>query len=187
MAKAETKMAETKQEIKPAIEVGVQKNTQKLLNLDTGKEEDFKFSNSTFTLRPWTKDDGDRAEYLRRGLHEAMKMVQPIDAQIKALCTYASKEQYDAEKAKALSGGNYVTQDFRKDVVDFLRTKEAYKEMSATDVFDLWVAGFTLHEKSVNDKGVSIWDPKKKKSADLVYQRVLAIREARESSDDISL
>lgn len=164
-----TEMAEkTAVETKKAslIETSVVKQKQKLVNLSTGQQDDVEITYTKFS--PVAFDPkvhgSDKGKFLHQVLADAQKMVQPIDSQIEALLKFAGSESYDAGKTKALAGGNYLTQEIRSAIVEYLRMYPSFAEKSAKDIFDGWLGHYTGS------------DAKLKKLAQTVLDRVNAAR-----------
>lgn len=85
---------------------------------------------------------GTAEEFEAGLLAAASALIQPVSKQIEAFLYRATQESYQDGKTKALSTGNYLTQDLRGKIVQIMRGNNTYADMKATDCFDRWKTGY---------------------------------------------
>lgn len=119
------------------------KPKQKVLNLETNEDAEIEVVSQRFELPKYDeKIHGTKQTFVHAAMLAATALVQPVEQQIDALLYRATQNSYQAGKTAALAGGNYLTADLRSNIVQIMRGNNAYADMSATDCFNKWKAGY---------------------------------------------
>lgn len=117
--------------------------SQNVLNLETNEEEKIVVSSNRYELPKYDdKIHGTKDEYWTAAMVAAQALVNPAEKQIDALLYRATQDSYQAGKATALSAGKFLTQDLKTNIVQIMRGNNAYADMSASDCFAKWKAGY---------------------------------------------
>lgn len=85
---------------------------------------------------------GTPDEYQQALFAAASELVSPIQNRTAALLKFAQSELYTASKVEALKGGNYLTQDLSRAIVDIMRANVAFADLTAKEAIDKWKEGY---------------------------------------------
>lgn len=122
------------------------KQQQKVMDLESGKED----ATIDVVMTKYIAPDYDSAKFaplseqeFEESLFEtARSLVQPVAAQIQAFLIKATSDSYQAGKATALAGGDYVTSELKAKIVQVMRGNQNFVDISAKDCFERWKAGY---------------------------------------------
>lgn len=124
----------------------VLKQQQKVMDLKSGKEDATIDVVMTKYIAP--EYDAKKFEPLSESEFEeslfeaARSLIEPVADQIQAFLIKATSDSYQAGKAAALAGGDYVTSDLKAKIVQVMRGNQNFTDISAKDCFERWKAGY---------------------------------------------
>ncbi len=130
-----TKMASPQTEaVAKQLEVKELKQKQNVLNLDNLEDSEIEVVTKKYIVPKGMSVD--------EAMEAIFSIVTPKEKQLQALLKFAESESYQASKAAAMSGGNYLTPQLRTKIVNTLSNIDAFAEMSAKDIFGRWLTGY---------------------------------------------
>jgi hypothetical protein len=138
-------MAEVTKSKVVSIKATVTKQQQKVMDLESGKEDaTIEVSMTKYTAPEYdaTTFDGTEAEFNEAVITAASELIQPPAARLAAFLNYATSASYQAGKAAALATGNFLTSDLKARIVQVMRGNQAFVDMSAKDCFERWKTGY---------------------------------------------
>lgn len=143
--KTETKSLLKTQEVKQKI---------KVIDLDNPEKDDVQVE------IVYNKYDFDSKADQKLLAAELDKLVTPLSERNLALAKYATSAAYQKGKDAAMATGNYLGQDLKTAIVDFLRMTGRFNDNTAKEIFTRWLDGYRGN------------DPAKKASAKKILDRV---------------
>lgn len=129
----------------PEIVVTDLAQTQKVMDLANGNEDaSIEIKQKKFAAPAYDAEiyGGTEDEFNEALLTAASEIVSPAASRITALLSFATSQSYQAAKTEALSKGEYLTSDLRARIVQVMRGNKDFVDVSASDCFKRWKAGF---------------------------------------------
>lgn len=129
----------------PTILIQTLKQKQKVMDLETGDESaEIELVYDKYVAPEYSAKEygGSEALFLDALLIAASELVQPVSKQIDAFLTKRQSDNYQVAKAKALSGGNFLTADLKGKIVQVMKGNQAFVDMNAADCFKRWKDGY---------------------------------------------
>lgn len=130
------------------IKTGEQK--QNVLNLDLGENSEITVTTKTVSWKTAKDKDGKDVEpTTAEKLKVLQTLVSPAEKQVEALEKFFASESYRVSKEEALSKGNFLTQNLKSGIVNYLSAAYAqFSDLSAKEIFSRWLTGYKAKNKN---------------------------------------